>query len=220
MVFPAVVAAVNGETATDNTTHTVAAMPTGTQPGDVLLAVFTAQSTPTVTATGWTKLGQQAQSTSLVAAIFWKVATGSDTLTFTTNSAEQSTWVVIRIAGASGIAGGTASSGNSSNGNPPAHTAASAGDYLWVATWSGDGTMNASSPPSGFSNVPSGVKTATGLQSASTYTAALASAGTSQDPGTFTNTARAWVCWTVAVAPLTVAPPPPITGQVWPRGNP
>ena len=215
MAFPAIVTVGTGETAVDTTSHVVT-MPTGINVGDLLVVAFSVDGNPTCTASaGWTKLGQDTYTTDPTGAIFWKIATGSDTLTVTTNN-QQATWVSFRIVGGSTITG-TSFKGNTANSDPAAHTAPGTGDNLWIATWSGDGIVIPSAPPSGFTPTPS--KTGTGLNTASTYCAYKVEASVTVNPGVFTNTSRGWVCWTLVVPPTPPPPCPdaPLVGQWWPR---
>src|SRR5690606_13118381 len=126
----------------------------------MLVTVFSSDGNPTVTVnsgTGWTKLNN-AQATSgsaVTGAVFWKMASGTtpaaDNLILNTNNSERSSHVTYRIRGATGISGAT-SNGNSTNSNPPSHTAGEA-SYLWIATRSGDAQVVATAPPSGYTNM-------------------------------------------------------------------
>ncbi|MGY3406093.1 hypothetical protein ACVWZV_002206 [Bradyrhizobium sp. GM5.1] len=204
---PAVMTRSTGaSTAVDVTSHAIT-MPSGIIPGDLLIITFSVDGIPTcsISDTSWTKLGQTSDGTNAVTqAIFWKISTtGSDTATVTTSASEQSTHVVLRIAGG-GTPTGTATSGNSTNSDPPSHSISVALDqqYLWVATRGGDAQVVATVAPSSYSNLQTSA--AAGASGASTNTAErLITAATSENPGTFTSATEQWVAYTIGVPPRT-----------------
>lgn len=197
--------ATGATTAVDTTTHVIT-MPSGILPGDTLLVIFSSDGVPTCTeASGlWTKLGQTSDGTSAVTgAIFWKIATGSDTLTITTSAAEQSTHVSLRIQGG-GTPTGTATSGNSTNSDPTAHTVTvGLNDIdLWLATRHGDAQVVATVAPAAYSNLQT--STAAGANGASTNSAERLlnpNPSTNENPGAFTSATEQWVCYTIQVPP-------------------
>jgi hypothetical protein len=193
-----------GRTTTTNTTSHAITMPTGIQAGDLLLCVFSVDAAPTVSVnTGvsgdnWKKLGQASYSTTVTGAVFWKIAEGSDALTLTTTSSEQSSHIVYRISGGKSVSG-TSANGSSTNSNPPSHTGHNGTEkYLWIATRSGDSTINATVAPSNMGSLVAYAAAGTG--GASTAVASVVSEASSFDPSTFTSSSEQWVSWTIAVS--------------------
>jgi len=203
MAFPVVASSAASNRSTDVSTHNIT-MPAGIAAGDLLLVLFSfsgfAGSTVATASAGWTKLGQANQSTNTTAfaAVFWKIAAGSDTLTVTTTDGRQSTAVAARITGGGAVTG-TSSVGTSNSGNPPSHNPPGAGDILWIATWTGEGTVIPSVLPAGFTSLMN--VSGSGLANAASSTAYRPESIATMDPGPFTNSSRDWVCWTLAVAP-------------------
>jgi hypothetical protein len=116
----------------DNTTHNVDLTDLGTIPaGAILEAWVAADGNPTVSATDWTSVVSDANSTSVRGALLQKTATGSDTLTITLSASEQCAVIVLMYEDAVAPTA-TSSNGSAANANPPAHTPAS-GKY-WVRT--------------------------------------------------------------------------------------
>jgi hypothetical protein len=179
-------------------------MPGGITAGDLLICIFSVDGAPTCTASsGWTKLGQASNVAVVTQAIFYKVAAGGDTLTITTSAAEQSSHIVLRIAGAGSTITGTPANGSSTNSNPPSHNAGSSQKYLWVATRGGDSTTVPTAIPTNYS---SGTHyAAAGTGGASTSTATRQYEIQTEDPGTWTVATEEWVCWTLAIPPAPAA---------------
>jgi hypothetical protein len=217
--------AFGAQSAADVTAHPIT-IPVGAS-GDLLVAVFSVDGNPTVstTSSGWTKLAQASNGTNVTGAIFWKMASGStsaaDALSLTTTSAERSSHITYRIRGATGISG-TAANGNSTNSNPPAHTAAEAA-FLWIATRSGDDVTVATAAPSGYTfleTVPAG--NAAGASTNAAFQV-LGSASATQDPSNFTSATEQWVSYTLAIlgpAPVvtyeSIEPPTAASGDGFP----
>lgn len=185
--------------AADTTTHSIN-LPSGINPGETLIVIFSVDEAPTCTATGgWWKLGQASNSTVVTSAVFWKVAEGSDNCTITTSTAQQSSHVSLRISGGGSVTG-TSANGNSTNSNPPLHTPpVGSKDYLWIATRSGDSTVVATVAPTNYGNLQT--QAAAGTGGASTNTAERTLTASSENPGTFTSATEQWVSWTISVAP-------------------
>lgn len=206
MTFPAVQSRASGTSGASALTSHPITLPAGIVAGDSLLVAFSVdrENTCSTASTDWVKLGQ-ASYTSLgtpqdTQAIFYKAsATGSDALTITTPSADESTHVSLRISGAQGPFTGSSSISTSSsvNSDPPSHNAGSAQDYLWVVTRLGATTV-ATAPPTGYSNLQT---QANGSSLPSVNTAERQLNAAIQDPGTFTSPSGGWVCWTIAVPP-------------------
>lgn len=202
MFTPALLGSSTWRNSADTKSHGPITLPSGVEVGDLLLCVFSVDAAPTCTASaGWTKLGQASYSTTVTGAIFWKIATGSDALTVTTSSSEQSSAIVWRLAHARGIEG-AAEAGSSGYPNPPAFTTTVSAwpEYLWIVTHSGDSTVVCSSAPSGFGDFL-------------TYAAGTTSGASSGIAGDvtgdtvnsraayFTASSEQWVCWKLAVLP-------------------
>lgn len=202
--FPYIVTQSTGRTSTTDTTGHSITMPTGITAGNLLICIFSVDGAPTCTASsGWTKLGQASYSTVVTQAIFYKVAAGGDTLTITTSVVEQSSHIVLRIAGAGSTITGTPANGSSTNSNPPSYNAGSSKKYLWVATRGGDSTIVPTYIPTNYS---SGTQyAAAGTGGASTSTAARQYEIQTEDPGTWTVATEEWVCWTLAIPPAPAA---------------
>lgn len=207
-VQPVVRAATDGSQDSNATSHTIT-LPTHAA-GELLVVVFSVDGDPTVSVnTGsssadWNKLGQASNSTVVTGAVFWKVATsGAETLVLDTTASEQSTHISYTITSylpaAAFYVTGTSANGSGTNSDPPAETPAyGRSDYLWIATRSGDSTVQATGAPSGFA--PLRTRTASGTQGASTATAeAYAAFATTSNPGTFTSATEQWVCYTLGI---------------------
>lgn len=198
-----------GTSTTDTDTHPVT-LPSTTNPGDLIVVVFSADQNPTVdvntsvSGNNWRKLGQASQGSDVTGAIFWKIAEGSDALTVTTSNNQQSTHICFRITGVMINAtdfSGTSATGSSTNANPPSHTPPNGTqNYLVIATHSSDAQVVASAAPSGYGNLTT--QTATGSNGASTSVADRTAASiSSEDPGVFTTANEQWVAWTLMIGP-------------------
>lgn len=207
---PVVIAMGTGsESAADVSSHPIS-IPVGAS-GDLLVTVFSVDGNPTVStsSSGWTLLGQASNGASVTGAIFWKLASGTtsaaDALSVTTSNNQRSSHVTYRIRGATGISGASANN-SSTNSNPPSHSASEAA-YLWIATRSGDNTVVATAPPTGYVNmltVPAG--DGAGASTNAAYSV-LGTAAATVDPGAFTSVTEQWVSWTLAI----LGPAPVIT---------
>lgn len=154
--------------------------------------------TPTTSSTGWSSMGSQARSTNHRVTIFRKVATGSsETLVITSLVSGTFDGVLYRLSGADTISG-TATTGSSTNANPPSHDAGASRDHLWIAT------VSHSSDASSVSASPSGYGTLTQVSHnldfdpSRTATAERAATAQTEDPGTFTHASSGWISWTLA----------------------
>lgn len=206
MAFPTGQARATGRTTAANVTSHPVTMPSGIVAGELLLVLFSTDGTPTCTdGSGlWTKLGQvNDAAVNCTAAIFHKIAAGSDTLTVTTSVGEQSSHISHRISGASGVVTAASAVTNgiaSANSNPPNHTPpAGAKDYLWIACRTGDSTPVATVAPTNYGNLLS--IAAAGTAGASSSVADRLLNAASDDPGAFTSASEDWVCLTLAIEP-------------------
>jgi hypothetical protein len=213
MTFPSVVARATLVSSTSNSTSWNTSSATlGGSAGDLLLAIISADSNPTLTAVSnapfgadWTKLGQASSGSTVTGAVFYKVAgtatwgSPADALTISSSSAEQYSGVFLRLSGSNLQLQGAASDGSSGNSDPPdlALTDGLAHDALWIASRSGDSTAVASAAPSGYANLQT--RPAGGSTGASTNTAERNLNASAEDPGNFTSTFEQWACWTLAI---------------------
>lgn len=200
--FPVVEARATGDSALSTTSHAIT-LPAGVQPGEMLVVAFSCDDNHTISigaGTGWTMLSSINNSVGTpCAAIFWKIADGSDSLTVATDTADLSTHVSFRISGAAALTGTGLDGGTSINSNPPPHTPPNGSKkYLWIVTRHGDSTAVATAAPAGYSNLTTVAVTST---FASTSTAERQLEAASEDPGPFTSVNEQWICFTLAVEP-------------------
>jgi PKD repeat protein len=144
------------ETNANRTNHDVT-VPAGTQPGDVMLLFFSANSTnPTFSSpAGWTAVASPLNGTLIVGRAYTKVATASDTpgtvVRITSSAIAKSDMTLASYRGATGVA---ASAGNLETVSRAAHTSptvnAPAGSK-WLVTYWADKTSatTAWAPPAG-----------------------------------------------------------------------
>lgn len=208
-LFPVVQARAKGHNTVDTTSHAIT-LPGGIQAGELLLVVFTTDEAPTVTVdTGvsgsdWTLLISTAQSTNVRGVILHKIADGggTDVLTLTTSTSQQSSHISMRITGhqESVPISSQSLTDNGSNPNPPALTPATGQrSYLWIACRCGDSNANvATAQPSGYSNFFQEVGS---LNGSSTATAERLLNASTEDPGAWTSGLAFSVVFTLAVRP-------------------
>lgn len=203
-VSPAVETTASGIQNTDATSHSIT-LPSGIVVGDLLLVVFSVDNNPTVTVntgvsgSNWTKLGQDNEGSDVTGAIFWKIAEGSDVLTLTTSSSQQSTHISYRISGGTTFeVTGTSANDDQNATNPPDHTPPTgSAPYLWIATASRNSSSIHTGAPINFSGL---LTQAGGSSGASTSTATRNFTGTNQNPGTFSGGGDVeWVAYTLSV---------------------
>lgn len=205
MAFPTVQSRTTGTSGTSTTSHSIPA-PAGVVAGDVLLvfwATSTASAFPSGSPSGgYTELYGDGL-TGIIGYSWFKTASGSDTLTFSTAQTCTGRYVVLRVSNASGVVSATRSFSSTATGNsnPPSHTpAGGAQDYLWVAARAA-ADSGPSAAPAGFSNL-----TTTPADSGSFATSEQTANTTSMDPGNFTSSAAVWLAYTIAVAPAVAVP--------------
>lgn len=198
MAFPTVIATAAYQSGASNLSSWPVFTGRATTAGRMLVMVVGSDASPTLSATGWTKLGQT-QGSLTVGAIFWKIsAGGNESFTLTSTVAEQFSAVLYEISGADAI-GGTGSSGDSANSDPPLHTAAASRDHLWLAIRTGDTSTggNATAAPAGYSALTAQTGTGSGAHVAVAHRTATAQA---ENPGAFTSASEQWVCYTLAIS--------------------
>lgn len=188
----------NGTTTTNTTSHSIT-MPGGITNGNLLLCIFSCDGIVNATASsGWIKVARGTQGGTVTGVLFYKYATGSDSLTVTTDISEQSTHIVYELNNAAPPIV-EITNGNSADADPPNNDTGTSREYLWIATHSSDSTTTASAAPSGYSGLLT--QTATGAQGATTATAYKTATASSENPGTFTSASDQWVAATVALGP-------------------
>lgn len=210
--FPIVETTATSVEVSDITSHTVN-YPTGISSGDLLIAIFTADSNPVITFPGgWTTFFNkvEAGTSNTRTAAAWLDAAGTETGTFTvtTSTAQASAHNVYRISGAANPStqppeGSSGASGLSSTPNPDSLTpTGGTKKYLWIALAGGDGASldPLTAGPSGYSGF---IENGSGASGDSTLGSAwLQNEAASEDPGTFTATGSdRWVAGTIAVHP-------------------
>lgn len=144
----------------NTTTHTVP-IPTGTAAGDILVAVYCIDGTPTLgNPSGWTKIGEVTESggPGHKVAAWFKVAGASESATtFSTSASEESIGVVYRISGGdSGTAPEWATqdgAGDTGDPDPPNLTPSwGSAENAWIAFAGTDGGVEATGEPAGYLN--------------------------------------------------------------------
>jgi hypothetical protein len=191
-------------------------LPTGVSAGDLLLMFFLKhQSGDTITTpTGWTLLQSFVAGGNKDAAIFAKIATGSEgsTATVTISNAQRAVAVTLLV---NGHAGGLTSAdiavsteneqSNTLAPDPPSLTPSwGSAENLWVAAgFCNSGTFTFGSYPSGYAL---GINTiqVSGTNGGGISVACKLATGTSEDPGGFTisSSSRDWSTFTLAIRPL------------------
>jgi hypothetical protein len=200
MSFPFVSARQTSVSSTTNATSFTPTLSTHAT-AELLVVVVSADGNPTLstTSSGWTKLGQDSNSTVVTGAVFWKVAaSASESLIVDSTATEQYSAISLTIRGGAGVTGSVIN-GSSTNSDPPNHAATNGTeDYLWIATRSGDSTTVATGAPTNYSNLQT--IAGGGTNGVSTNTAERSLTASSENPGTFTSATEQWVSWTLAIA--------------------
>lgn len=187
-----------GSGTTGSTTDHVITMPSSISAGDRLVVIFSADGARTCSdgSATWTELSDLNDGTYITGAVYYKTATGSDTLTITTNGACYASHISIAIPDPDGSPTDSDTTGNSQTPDPPSHDAGSSDDYVWIAAMCKDGGQEASAAPSGY-------ETSFTVQDSSYATSAIGVkqyTGQTDNPGTFsTGGTDQWVTFTIAV---------------------
>jgi hypothetical protein len=205
--FPLVRSRNQGAQTTDATSHVIN-LPAGVQVGDLLYVAFSVDTATTVTSTtstGWQKLAEdrQGSTTNQTGSVWWKRATGSDSFTITTSSAEQSTHISIAIQNASDPVAVTANGASASSFTPPAITpAAGSSNYLTIIsghTDSSAGTTQTFGTASGFSNSTTQQASTTTSAATNTQERNYGSSATITPGSVSLSLAEQWVAITTAI---------------------
>ena len=219
LVYP-VVATTGGEVGTNITaSQAISPMPTGITAGDLLLA-FGALDNPTtavLAASGWTELFTIANPTSppVRLSCWGKIAAGGDTLTVTTAPTSSQDYVVtiLRITGHAvtdllwSIKKATMFSSASGNADPPSLDATMSQGWEWLSVAAVDMTNAAdavTAVPTNYTLVGTHQKSAASTSSVGLSVARRDLVAQTENPGTFTNTSRAFVAATLAIPSTTV----------------
>jgi hypothetical protein len=221
VTFPTVVNRSQARTTGNVASHPIT-LPASIVAGNVLVVSFSVDAAPTITVntgvsgTNWQKMGQASNGTVVTQAVFWKIAEGSDALTLTTSTSEESSHIChqVDLQGNTGWEPrGVSANGASTNSNPPNLAFESAQDILWIATRGGDAQVVATVAPASFANLQTlAANTSTG---ASTNTAERSVNASSLDPGTFTSASEQWVSWTIGIGPTPPGPKVAVTEGAW-----
>ena len=174
-------------------------MPSGS--GGKLTAFVASDASPTLTMTGWTKIGQDDQFGAATMAVFEKTAAGGDTGTVSSTGTQTMCARVVRTTGASTVSG-SLTTGTGTAGDPPNHSIGSTQTGVaYAAVANDDGNDTASSIPSGYTAVGSALgNTSGGDTGCALHVARIDfSSVSSVNPGTFTIGNEQWVSGTVTV---------------------
>lgn len=220
--FPVIEETSKGGSSTNTTTHPIT-MPAGVTTGDLLVVLFGQDDDGLIPATvnigssgaGWARLYEANQGSDHTRfSCFYKIATGSDTLTITTGFSDTSDWIVYRISGASSAL--TASTTTNTTNDPPSLTAGmgSAKYLCLVHALISDG-HSISAAASGFDGIINGATAGLSQIRAASFSRKFKAS--SEDPGTYTTTpsatARALLA-TIAVPPTLVAANFPVVEEI------
>jgi hypothetical protein len=200
-----------------STSHAVT-LPTGISAGELLLMCFIRHDQGAITTpSGWTLLASADVDEKDSAAIFAKIASGSEgsTQTVAIDSSTRASAVTLLINGhRNGVSSSeiAVSSANQQTNtlapDPPSLTPSwGSAENLWLAIGFCDfGSFTFGSYPSGYALGINTVQTGAGTGNAVSVAGKLAT-GTSEDPGAFTisASARNWASFTLAIRPLASA---------------
>lgn len=185
-------------------------LPSGVQPGDLLVIVAANDSTggTSLSVSGATQIRFTQYSGNTVSHGVWaRIATGSDSMTLTGASQDYAA-IVVRVTNhgvttiATDILSATPATANSSNPNPPNLNAGSTRKWLWLTTFGSDDDDNAANyAPAQFTAIAQ-AESAQSTTSCMTGAAYRHYEGSSLDPGTFTMSAsEEWIANTIAIPP-------------------
>jgi hypothetical protein len=195
----------NWSRVTTNTTSHEVRLPSGISEGDLLIFIFACDGAPTFTdPEGWTKLIEDANSTTTKSVVYYKIAGESESdPTITTSGSEKSTHISLCIADVGGIPKAAAANGSSTNANPPELDTEIVKNYLWItaAGWDWNtttGLARINSQPTGYESF---FIQPCANENDSTITAISEKflRAEIENPGTFTSTSEQWVAFTIAV---------------------
>lgn len=192
-------------------------LPTGAATGDLVGYLIGNDNTSTTTlavSTGWTLLSAQVQGSNVIKGCWaFRVLTGTtgDNILAVTGAAQDYAIVGFRIpAGEHGVVtpstdipiGNFASTSNG-NTNPPSLNAGSSKNWLWLAGAVVDLTTGntITAAPTNYTMSENRVSASSTSSVATAIAYRRGLTGSTEDPGTFTNTSRPYIGWTVAIPP-------------------
>jgi hypothetical protein len=174
-------------------------LPSGVAAGDLLVAFVAVDGSPVMTGpANWHMLRQEANTTVVKGAVFWRRADGvDDALSVGLSVVEHGSAIVYRISGANFVEGAW-SNGSSANSTNPAFTPTTAGlDCLWLAARAGDAQIVADTAPSGYGSMLFTFANNTG--GACANTAHKTGTTVAETPGAWTSASEQWATFTLAV---------------------
>jgi hypothetical protein len=201
--WPVIASGATSMETSNESTHVVS-LPSGIQPGDLLIVVFGYANDDDITfPVGWTAPTNTLYSSDgqTAARVAYRVADGteSDTISVTTGAIHRSAHQTFRVTNAGGGVSVDMTVGDSSQADPPNESPAwGAANTLWIAWAVTKGAATAY--PANYS-AGAEVGYGTDTDYVHTMTARREWNAASEDPGTFTSIADAWISGTIAVQP-------------------
>jgi hypothetical protein len=183
-----------------DTTSQAITMPSGIVAGDLLVIIATADEAPTHSMTGWTQVSFTAFNAAFTVSqsIWYKIAVGGDTATLGLSATNVVTAVCMIIKDWGAVPTATSNNGNSTNADPPNHTAPVSANHLWLAVAGWDwNTAIGITPPTGYLDyffVPGGATIGAGMAIADKF-----STGSSENPPAYTSSTEQWTAWTIEI---------------------
>jgi hypothetical protein len=187
-------------------------MPTDIDAGDLLVAYIAADANDTVAAggaEGWTSIEDTSNGSAVRLKIFAKIAAGSDALTLTVGSSNDTATYVQRITnhGVSNVSSdielGTAATGTSATPDPPSKTPSSSKAWLVVACNASDDDDNVTPfAPTGYVPLAQTESAGTATSSMMQVACDVQTTGSAIDPGAFAlASTEEWVAQTLLIPP-------------------
>lgn len=190
----------------DGTNHTIN-MPPSLVAGDLLLLICTSDEAPSHSVSGWTQVGATAFNAlfTISQSVWYKVAVGGDTATLilgSTNTIDAACFIIKEA----GVPTATSSNGNSTNADPPSHSAPISTKHLWIVAggWDWNTAINIT-PPSGYGDyilVPGFNSTSPAMATCDKFLETQ-----TENPGAFTSGTEQWVAWTISIPGLSLGHP-------------
>ncbi len=211
----------SGQTGNSTSSSLSLTAPSGTIAGDFLLAQFTYSGTNVAPATpsGWTLVNATNQSTSFGQAVYYKVAAGGDSVTFTCTGAARITGGILRYTGVDTSVAPIVAARSGTTTTETANSVTTTAANSRVVSLFGTAAATTLAYPAGITGRYQNASNP-GIMAAD-ETKATAGATTAR---TTTGTAVAWVTQTVAFRPDTTPPTTasvttPSGGNVWKAGS-
>ncbi|HUX56274.1 MAG TPA: hypothetical protein VMV77_04825 [Bacteroidales bacterium] len=187
-------------------------MPSGTQPGELILVLYTQDDDDSlsinIAASGsnWHIEAEDSVYTHVRGAVIWKIAEGGDVLLIDSHltGLEQASFMSFRISDFNTANPLTVTSAYaiSTYSDPPSNTGEyGAKNYLWIVSSHQQGQIVATVAPADFSDLLT--QLGGGVSSVSISTANREyNTAAAYDPGAFTTAYASWVCFTIIVNPI------------------